>query len=123
MKRLIISLFAVLTLVMLPSVTDAQMQNGMWEIYPSFNTPSKVIDTPDFVYVLSGQSLIGLDKETDEIVAFNTNHRLNSNMVSNIWYSSKGKYLLVAHTNGMIDLVYDDGRTVNIADLSNTTID
>lgn len=123
MKRLIISLFAVMALVMLPGVTTAQMQSGMWEIYPSFNTPTKVIDTPDFVYVLSGQSLIGLDKETDEIVAFNTNHRLNSNAVSNIWYSRKGKYLLVAHTNGMIDLVYDDGRTVNIADLSNTTID
>ncbi len=123
MKRLIISLFAALTLVMLPNVADAQMQNGMWEIYPSFNIPTKTIDTPDFVYVLSGQSLIGFDKTTDEIVAFNTNHRLNSNAVSNIWYSPEGKYLLVAHTNGMIDLVYDDGRTVNIADLSNTTID
>ena len=123
MKRLIITLFAALALLMSPGITVAQMQSGMWEIYPSFNTPTKVIDTPYFVYVLSGQSLIGLDKETDEIVAFNTNHRLNSNAVSNIWYSSKGKFLLVAHTNGMIDLVYDDGRTVNIADLSNTTID
>ena len=123
MKRLFISLFAALALIMLPSIADAQMQNGMWEIYPSFNTPSKVIDTPDFLYVLSGQSLIGFDKETQETVAFNTNHRLNSNQVSNIWYSVQGKFLLVAHSNGMIDLVYDDGRTVNIADLSNTTID
>lgn len=120
MKRLIISLFTVLTL-MVPA--RAQMQSGMWEIFPSFGNPTKLIDTPEYVYLLTNMSLVGFDKQTDELIAFNTGHRLNSNQVRGIWYSKEGKFLFVAHDNGMIDLLYDDGRTVNIADLTNTTVD
>lgn len=120
MKRLIISLFAALMLIV---PVRAQMQSGMWEIFPSYGNPTKLIDTPEYVYMLTNMSLIGVDKQTNELIVFNTGHRLNSNQVSNIWYSKEGKFLFVVHSNGMIDLLYDDGRTVNIADLTNSTVD
>lgn len=119
MKNIIISLFAALTLL-LPVSMNAQ--TGSWEIFPAFATPQKMIDTPEYVYVLSSNSLISLDKQTNEIASLNTTNRLSSNQVSNIWYSPKDELLFVVHTNGMIDLLYDDGRSFNIADLTNTSV-
>lgn len=120
MKKLLISLFAALA-VFLPETLGAQ--TGMWEVYPSYATPRKLIDTPEYVYILSNNSLVGLDKTTNEMLAFNSTNRLNDSHISNIWYSPDDALLFVVYTNGMIDLLHDDGRTTNIADLTTTTAD
>ncbi|MDE6032675.1 MAG: hypothetical protein K2G15_01800 [Muribaculaceae bacterium] len=120
MKSIIISLLTALMLIC-PAAVNAQ--TGSWEIFPVYSMPKKMIDTPDYLFILSNNSLVGLDKQTNEFINFDTTNYLNSNKVLNAWYSPVDGILFVAHTNGMIDLVYDDGRTVNIADLTNTTID
>lgn len=120
MKSIIISL---LTALMLICPAAAAAQSGAWEIFPAYSVPKKMIDTPDYLFILSQNSLVGMDKQTNEFINFDTTNRLNSNKIQNAWYSPKDELLFVAHTNGMLDLVYDDGRTVNIADLTNTTID
>lgn len=120
MKSIIISLLTALMLLCPAAVTA---QSGAWEIFPAYSVPSKLIDTPDYLFILSQNSLVGMNKQTNEFINFDTTNRLNSNKIQNAWYSPKDELLFVAHTNGMIDLVYDDGRTVNIADLSNATVD
>lgn len=120
MKSIIISLLSALMLLC-PAAVFAQ--SGAWEIFPAYAQPKKIIDTPDYLIALSQNSLIGLDKETNEYINFDTTNRLNSNKIHNAWYSPADGILFVAHTNGMIDLAYDDGHTVNMADLTNTTID
>lgn len=100
----------------------AQSFTGTWEIVSNFSNPKKLIETPDYVYVLSGAGLSGYDKSTGEIVAYNTGHRLNGNQVDNIWYDASKKCLFVAYRDYNIDLLFDDGRTLNVPDLREAAI-
>lgn len=128
MRKLIISL---LTLV---SAAGASAQNfiGSWELFPSYSSPNKVIETPEYVYTLTGASLSNnipaggslsyYDKNTGEVGAMNSVNRLNANKVYNIWYSPEDKCLLVLFDDYNIDLVYDDGRTISVPDLRDAAV-
>ena len=56
--------------------TYAQLAVGDWQIYTSTGTPVKVIDTPQRVYYVSGRSLFGFDKETEEMESYSKNNIL-----------------------------------------------
>lgn len=118
MKKLLLILS-----LLLPTLLHAQQSQGLWQLLPTYGASTKLIDTPDQIYNLTGTSLTGLDKTTGEAVAYNRSHHLNGNKVKNIWYNAQGKYLFVLHTDFNVDILYDDGRTVNIADMAHTTID
>ncbi len=119
MKKLLILLLAAVGAV---TGINAQGYVGSWELFSSSPAPTKVIETPEYVYTLSGSSLSAIDKQTGEVQALNALNRLNGNKVSKIWYNAKKKCLLVAHTDYNIDLVYDDGRTINVPDLRDAAI-
>lgn len=119
MKKFLILLIAAVGAV---TSINAQGYVGSWELFSSSPAPTKVIETPEYVYTLSGNSLNSIDKQTGEIMALNAMNRLNGNKVSKIWYNAKKKCLLVAHTDFNIDLVYDDGRTINVPDLRDAAI-
>ncbi len=121
-RQILITLFAALGFL-LPAGALAQFNSGMWEIFPAYGAPTKMIDTRDHIYVLSQKSLTELDKTTQEIRGLNTANRLNANQVQGIWYNPTDGFLFVLYVDGMIDLLFDDGRTMNIADLSSTTTD
>lgn len=106
----------------LAPAAKAQSFTGTWEIFPNYGTPATVVETPEYVYTLAGTSLCGYDKTTDEVTAFNSGNRLNGNQVSGIWYDPQEKYLMVVHTDYNIDLLYDDGRTINVPDLRDAPI-
>ncbi|MCM1309920.1 MAG: hypothetical protein NC301_02705 [Bacteroides sp.] len=124
MNKLIIYLLAV-TATLLAS---AQNFVGSWELFPSYSAPAKVIETPEYVYTLTGAtqtvggSLSYYDKTTDEIGAMNTGNRLNGNKVCNMWYDPREKCLFVVFDDYNIDIVYDDGRTISVPDLRDAAI-
>lgn len=119
MKQLFISIAILLGFA---SQSVAQSYVGSWELYPNYGEPSSVIETPDYVYTLAGTSLCGYDKATDEVIALNSANRLNGNKVTNIWYDPESKYLFVVYEDYDIDLVFDDGRVVNVPDLRDAAI-
>lgn len=128
MNKLIISLLAFAGAI----TASAQNFVGSWELFPSYSTPNKIIDTPEYVYTLTGAnvssnlptggSLAFYDKTTGEVGALNATNRLNANKVYNIWYAPKEKCLLVIYDDFNIDLLYDDGRTINVPDLKDAAI-
>lgn len=128
MNKLIISLLAFAGAI----TASAQNFVGSWELFPSYSTPNKIIDTPEYVYTLTGAnvssnlptggSLAFYDKTTGEVGALNITNRLNANKVYNIWYAPKEKCLLVIYDDFNIDLLYDDGRTINVPDLKDAVI-
>lgn len=119
MKKLLILILATVGAV---TGINAQGFVGSWELFSNSPAPSKVIESTEYVYTLSGNSLSAIDKATGEIQVLNSLNRLNGNKVRNIWYNAKKKFLLVAYTDHNIDLVYDDGRTINVPDLHDATI-
>lgn len=118
MKRLL-TIFSLI----IPMLLTAQQTAGIWEMFPTYGASSRLIDTPDYVFNLTGTSLTGIDKVNNEVIAFNRTHRLNTNKVKNIWYNPKGRYLFVLHTDYNVDILHDDGRTTNIADMAHAVID
>lgn len=128
MNKLIISLLALF------GVMTASAQNfvGTWELFPSYGTPNRIIETPEYVYTLTGAvknittptggSLSFYDKTTGEVGAMNTTNRLNANKVYDMWYSPADKCLFVLFEDFNIDLVYEDGRTISVPDLRDATI-
>lgn len=117
MKQLLILFATVLGLSV-----NAQNFTGSWEVFPNYSSPSVLVETPEYVYTLAGTSLIGYDKASGELAAYNAGHRLNGNAVKGIWYDPQEKYLFVTYTDYNIDLVFDDGRTVNVPDLRDAAI-
>jgi len=119
MKKIIIFLIALVSMV---GTAMGQSYVGSWELFPSYGAPSKLIETPGYVYALAGTSLCGYDKQTGEVASYNTGNRLNGNKVTNIWFDPDKKYIFVVYEDYNIDLVYDDGRVINVPDLRDAAI-
>ena len=101
-----------------------------WRILPSYDGHmERIIDTPEFTYFLGASQefypqntsqtvlygvLYRYDSDSGELLALNSENYLSSTMVSAIEYNFKKKYLAIGYLDGNIDLLYDDGKVVNI---------
>ena len=102
--------------------TRAQLAVGDWQIYSSIGDPVKVVDTPDFVYYVSGISLFCFDKETEEFVSYNKNNKLSDIEVSDIYYNYDKRYLVIVYSNSNVDILHDNGKLYNIPDIKNAIL-
>jgi hypothetical protein len=134
MKQLISS--ALLSLLIINGANADR--DGDWAVYPTFdNYFSKVIDTPNLTYIqalgqiVSSSSteyaseypfLFAYDKEADELSALSKRNKLSENIVSLMVYNPDNHYLLIVYSNSDIDLLYDNGKCVNIPGLKNATL-
>lgn len=99
-----------------------QLAVGSWQVYSSVGNPVKVIDGGEKVYFISGISLFGFDKETEELEAYNKNNKLNDIEVSGIYYNHDKNYLVVVYANSNVDILYDNGKIYNIPDIKNAVM-
>ena len=78
-----------------------------WTVHPVFSRPvSRAVETATDVYYLAGGSLFGYDKERDERRSYTTDNLLSSSAdIDNIFYDYEGDRLLIAYTDGNIDLL------------------
>lgn len=113
-----ISLF-LLAVIMFPVTVMAQMAVGDWRHYPVFQSSQtkKMIETPSKLYYLSGTNLFSFDTSTEENYAYSTRNVLSDGMVNDIYYNDQGKYLVIAYRGGNIDVLYDNGKVVNMSDI------
>lgn len=122
MSKKIILLLAIL----LSTLTASSQTVGQWDIYPTFNTiyktkvnPTKIVGTPDKMYFLVGNQLCSIENnnETGELFFYTSKNLLNDNYIDNIFYNSDKKYLLIIYENSNIDLLYDNGKVVNMSEI------
>ena len=115
-----IFLFAALLLTL--TYTNAQSV-GEWNIFTQFKgTIDDLADTKEKVYFTSGNRLFSYDKEANETYSYTTKNKLNDTNVTIMRYNPDGKYLFVGYDNGNIDLLYDNGRVVNLSDIKDATL-
>ncbi|MDE6097348.1 MAG: hypothetical protein K2L80_08655 [Muribaculaceae bacterium] len=106
---------------MLLSLTGAGAQS--WTIYPLYNGKfSDIVETPSKLYYSSNGSLYSYDKDTQETYAYTNANKLSDCIVTDIQYNSKNKYLLVVYENTNMDVIYDDGRVVNMPEIVNANL-
>lgn len=92
--------------------------SGRWTIFPVGGSLNKAVETPTRTYFLLGTGLFSLSYEDNEIYAYTAQNKLSDTYsITGIWYNRDEGFLLAAYGNGNIDVIYDDGRIVNIADI------
>lgn len=100
----------------------AQQGVGSWEIYTAFSEVSDLVETPDKVYYLSAGYLYSYDKAENESYSYTVNNKLHDSGIKMIRYNPEGGYLAVIYTSANIDLIYDDGKVVNMSDISDAVM-
>ncbi|MBR5552072.1 MAG: hypothetical protein IKV83_09180 [Muribaculaceae bacterium] len=108
--------------ILVPFLSSAQLPVGEWNVYSVFTTVTKMLQTPDKVYYLSGSNLYSYDKNFQETYNYSTLNKLSDKVIDDIYYNREGKYLLITYKSGNIDLLYDDGSVVNLPDIMNSTL-
>lgn len=114
------ALFILVALI--PCLTFAQRDLGEWKSYSRYTKVTQMQQTPDKIYYLSSNSLYSYDKNTNESYTYTSLNKLSDNAISNIYYNNDGKYLLIAYQTGNIDLLYDDGKVVNISNIKDAVL-
>lgn len=118
-KQIFITLCALAALAM-PSAAQSV---GEWYVFPRFDGQAQsLIDTPSIVYYVSGGSLYSYDKDSGETYSYSTQNKLADTNITKARYNYTGKYLFVAYANSNIDLIYDDGRVINMPDIKDATL-
>lgn len=116
-------LFILLALVVLVASPRAFAAGGRWESYPTVGSGvESLFETPDKVYMLSGGSLLSLSDDNEEYFYNAANKLSDASGIVLASYNPEGKYLFVAYDNSNIDLIYDDGKVVNLPDIKDATV-
>ena len=114
------ALFILVALI--PCLTFAQRDLGEWKSYSRYTKVTQMEQTSDKIYFLSGNSLYSYDKNTNESYTYTSLNKLSDNTINSIYYNNNGKYLLIAYQTGNIDLLYDDGKVVNISNIKDAVL-
>ena len=107
---------------LLPAALSARQQAvGSWFTYPLYKgVPDRIVDTPSNVYYLSLGRLYGYDKTNDETREYID--VLSDAGIAVIDYNAACKFLFIGYENGNVDLLYDNGRVVNLPDIKEAQI-
>ena len=108
-KRVFLILIA-----LIPLSVFAQKTVGNWNIYPRYSAISKMVQTPQKVYFLSGGNLYSYDKVTQETYNYTSCNKLHDNNVIEIYYNKEKDYLVITYDTGNIDLLYNNGDIKNL---------
>lgn len=118
-KKIIFSFLLIFSLVEI----SAQHVPGSWKVIPmSGSTIETVQDTPSRVYYLSGGALYSYDKDNSETIYYAPGLKISDNGIKFIKYNPDNKYLAVIYKNGNIDLIYDNGKVVNLPEIKDANI-
>lgn len=116
-------LSAFLILIVSCFAINAQQSAGQWTIYPVIGLDyDKIIDTENKVYFLSSASLYSFDKQTDETYFYNSENKLSSNSITDIFYNHDKKYLVIVYEDYNLDMLYDDGTCYVLPDIKDANI-
>lgn len=89
-----------------------------WVTHFAYNNVTQIAMSQDMVYALSDGSLFGVNKQSEKITIYNRLSGLHSTGISCIHYDENGQQLLIAYSNGKIDILTKQGMRY-IGDLYN----
>lgn len=88
-----------------------------WRAHNAFTHVDQIEVVSDKVYGLSSHSLYTLTKKTGEIIGYSQLDGLSSSNISRMAYNHTLKNLILTYSNGHIDILDQQDRVRNIADL------
>lgn len=102
---------------------SAQTKAGRWSAVPLVSSNfNNVVETPEKVYFHIGGSLFSLGTDNENYFYTILNKLSDSSDITMVRYNAAGGYLFVAYDSGNIDLIYDDGKSVNMAEIKDAVL-
>ncbi|MDE6134812.1 MAG: hypothetical protein K2F79_04485 [Muribaculaceae bacterium] len=97
---------------------------GNWTLYPTAGpTYSDVVDANGKTYMLNSGALFSLDHSDNELYAYNSQNKLSDqSQITGIYYNRQKGYLVATYETGNVDLIYDNGKVVNMADIKDAVL-
>lgn len=118
------SFYIFLTALLAAATVSAQQKTGRWTVFPTTSDNwANLVETPEKTYMHNGPSLFSLSDADNEIYVYNAYNKLTDRTgISLIRYNSEGEYLFIGYSNGNIDLLYDNGDVVNLAEIKDAVL-
>ena len=103
-----------------------------WKLHPIFDEEiTHIVDTRDYVYFTSRNmalndwnevylSLFRFDKKGEEIMSLSPSNFLNGNSIRDVVYNPEKGYLAILYKDYNIDLLFNEGKIVNIPYYANS---
>jgi hypothetical protein len=117
MKRFIILLVCFGSLLQMVSSQSV----GKWHSYLAYNNTTSVVEGNNFVYALADGSLYSFEKEDNSLRYYSKENGLSDNQINSIAFHSEDNTLIVAYTNGNIDLIGDNQSIYNLPFILNSS--
>lgn len=88
-----------------------------WRLHFSYSDPQEIAATPSHIYVLASGALYSLDRKSEEIEYWSKANGLTGSAIAHIAYDDHSQRLIIAYTDGRIDMVTKDGDVIAMPDL------
>lgn len=95
---------------------------GTWHVYPSYANLTEISPAGDVCFGLASGSLFAYNNATGEMTTFNKTTGLAGIEINHIAWSQQAKRLVVAYSDGNIDLVSAAGDITNVPGLHLSTV-
>lgn len=110
-------ILAIISLLFIQILTISAKDNDGWTLYPCYNNITEIEPTGSSVFVLASNSLFSYNLKDGSLTVYNKANSLSDFDINHIAWNKSSKKLVVAYSNGNIDLISANGDVVNIPDL------
>ncbi|MDR2389432.1 MAG: hypothetical protein LBD89_06585 [Tannerellaceae bacterium] len=94
---------------------------GKWHSYLAYNNTTSVAEGNTFVYALADGSLYSYGKEDNSLRYYSKENGLSDNRISSICFHNEENTLIIAYTNGNIDLMKENNSVYNLPFILNSS--
>lgn len=112
-----------LLFIVITSFVASPQSTGNWDIMPVYGgLADALVHGRNAVYCLVSGNLFSLNTRTDEMRHHSSLNGLNDVQIERIAYNMEKGYLVIVYNSSNVDLLYDNGRIVNIPDIRDANI-
>ena len=99
----------VIGILVLCSLFSMNIWAGQWTTHFAYNNVTQIAMSQDKVFAISDGSLFSVDKQSEQIKVYNRQSGLHEVGITCIHYDVTGGQLIIAYSNGKIDLLSASG--------------
>lgn len=111
---------ALAVMLLLPfSWASAGLAVGEWQTHSSYHDATVSVKAFGKIYILSAGSLYSYDPEDNAVYTYNKILGLSDYDISQIAFCEKENALILAYSNGNLDILYSDETLYNFTDIKN----
>ena len=105
----------VITWIVLLAAMAVNAQTGTWRAYMAYHDVTEIEKAGNTIYVLASQNLYSYNQNDQSLQTYDKVNTLSDSQIAHIKWCQVVRRLLIVYTNYNIDLLKEDGTTVNLA--------